>query len=384
MHATRAGCLLALALVSCGDRTIDLDRVCVRARILPIAADMITRSGRTLNAWDGWSVHQIETDGSLTMVTSLAIDLEPPYLGYLEHDPVSGRMWLIAWDHDQTTWLYQFDAAGQVEWADALDDFEHPTRGGAVLYHDDSIVLAVTVQPEGFAQSPRLVVERRNLAGDTLWTRAEIPTQDGDTVFASGQPIGVSNDALSMIVTPPLIDYGPSFPLTLDITTGTTIWSGADGHDPLRMIADDELLFVAWNTGPFWDFEQLPPYPEIDPLRTSLARITPSGEISTQAEIEWPKQWRREVEDDNLALAWMGDRVVTLVQGTEQFGVTVHNKDGTLECQGKLDVEIVSVRAPVGIKGRAQWLAEVDVPYGEPNEYGEYDYERRILLLEPL
>lgn len=390
MRETRVGCLLVLALVSCGDRVIDLDRVCVRARVLPINPDMVTRSGRTLTVWGGWSVDQIEPDGSVTTVTSLEVDLEPVfYSGHLEHDPVSGRMWLLAWGwDDEPAWLYQFDATGQVEWADELVDFEGPvTWGGSLLYHDESIVFAVTIQPPGEYQYRSLVIERRDLAGETVWTRGDIPTSDEGIPFASAELIGVSGDALSMIATPPLTDYGPSFPLTLDVATGTTIWSGAEGHDPLRMIVDDERLVLAWTEGPGFDVEQLPDQKvEIERASSSLRRTRPSGEDSTQDDVEWPKGWRTGWDDDNLALAWMGERAVTLVEGSEQFGVTVHANDGTLECQGTLDVEIDSITGwAIGIEGREQWLVNVDIGVGEPDEYGYYDeHDRRVLLLEPL
>lgn len=389
MRESGAGCLLVIALLSCGDRTIELDRVCVHARLLPIAPDMITRSGRTLTVWGPWRVGQIELDGSVTTVTSLEVDLEPVlHRGQLEHDPVSGRMWLLAWDGDETAWLYQFDAAGQVEWADELVDFAGPvTWGGSLLYHDASILFAVTIELEGEYQYPSLVIERRDLAGETLWTRGDIPTDDVGTPFASAELIGVSGDALSMIATPPLIDYGPSFPLTLDVATGTTIWSGAEGHDPLRMIVDDEQLLLAWTQGPRFDPEQLPDSKvEIERASSSLRRTTRSGEELTQDDAEWAKGWRSGWDDDNLALAWMGARAVTLVEGSEQFGVTVHAKEGTRECQGTLDVEIGRLRGKaIGIEGREQWLVGVDVGVGEADEYGYFDeYDHNVLLLEPL
>lgn len=382
MRVTRAGCILAITLVSCGDRTIEPERVCVRARLLPIAPDMITRSGRTLYGWGGWSVDQIELDGTTTTVTSLAVELSPLYRGTLEHDPVSGRMWLLAWADGESSWLYQFDAAGQVEWADELIDFAGPAGfGGSLLHHDDAIVLALTIEPMG--EVPRLVVERRDLTGAVTWTRDEIPTKDEETLFRSASLVGVSGDALGMIATPPLIDYGPSYPLTLDFATGETIWLGDEGHDPVGMIADDEHLVLAWTTGPRFDIEQVPEkYVEIERASSSLRRITPQGQQLTQDDVEWPKGWRGGWDDDDLALAYMGDRVVTLVEGSERFGVTVHAADGTLECQGIVDVEFdVAIGPGIGVVGREQWLIQVGTAV-EDDEYGAY--ERATLLLEPL
>jgi hypothetical protein len=384
MRQTQAGCVLVLALVSCGDRAIELDRVCVRTRLLPISPDTITRSGRTLSA-SGWHVGQIELDGSVTAVTSLEVDVPPLYLGRLDHDPVSGRMWVLAWAGEEPAWLYQFDAAGQVEWANELVGFAGPiVSGGSLRYHDDSIVFAVTIQTQ--SGYPSLLIERRDLAGETLWTRDDISMPDDVIPFRSAELIGVSGDALSMIATPPLIDYGPSFPLTLDVATGDTIWSGPDGHDPLRMIVDDEHLFLAWMEGPRYDPEQLPEQVEIAPASSSLSQTTPSGEQLTQDNVEWPKGWRTSWDDKDLEFAWMGERVVTLVEGSEQFGVTVHAKDGTLECQGTLDVEIDGIAsAAMGIEGREQWLLGVYVGVGEPNKSGYYDESvRSTLLLEPL
>lgn len=72
MRSAQAAAFLLIALSSCGDRVIDLERPCVRARLLPILPDMITRSGRTLTEWGLWRVDQIEPDGTVTSSRSRA------------------------------------------------------------------------------------------------------------------------------------------------------------------------------------------------------------------------------------------------------------------------------------------------------------------------
>src|SRR5690606_27671877 len=122
-------------LLSCGERTDELDEECVRARILETSPDQITRTGRTLYELSDWSIEQIEPDGSITTVMQLDVDLDIlDYQGSIEHDPESGRMWLLAWSREQLpAWLFQFDATGQVEWARELSDLGGSVTSGSLL-----------------------------------------------------------------------------------------------------------------------------------------------------------------------------------------------------------------------------------------------------------
>lgn len=241
-----------------------------------------------------------------------------------------------------------------------------------LIHHEDSIVFSMAARS---ADERTLVVERRNLAGEVLWSRIDIPSQSEGFVLARGGPIGVSGGAVAMLASPPYVDYGADYPITLDLTSGATIWSRDDNLDPLRMIVDDEQIFLAWTAGPRYDADEV----EIERSSSSLGRIGPSGEILSQSDVEWPKGWRRWPERD-VALAWMGERVVTVIEGSGRLGVTVHAKDGTLECQGLVDVEFnrIAGRAS-GIAGREQWLVPVQSgdPYTESVEFA-------TLLLEPL
>jgi hypothetical protein len=378
--------VLLVPLVGCGEQTVGIDRECVRARILEISLHQITRTGRTLSEW-AWSIGQIESDGSLTTVMQLDIDLDLlDYDGSIAHDPASGRMWLLATSYNFPAWLFQFDASGQLEWADELSDIGGAVTGGALLHHDGALVLAVGV--ETTPRNRNLVVQRRDLTGEVVWTRSDIPTPDDGTVLASGRPIGVVGDALAMIVTPPLTDYGPSYPLTLSFASGEPIWSGEDGHDPLAMIVDDERLYLGWTSGPRFDYERLPDeYVELERASSSLQVVTPGGQELVQDQVEWPKGWRR-FEDKAIALAWMGDRLISLVEGADALGVTVHDKQGELECQGKLELGPVGhvglAGWMIGIEGREQALARVAVRTGKLNEWGEHETALRVLLLEPL
>ncbi|HVI03631.1 MAG TPA: hypothetical protein VM869_33280 [Enhygromyxa sp.] len=385
VDARHAWVVVAIPLLSCGERTIDpLDRECVRARILPFSPDRITRSGRTLFELSDWSIEQIEPDGSLTTVVQLDVDLDPAsYYGAIEHDPVSGRMWLLAASrNDLPAWLFQFDAAGQVEWADELSDLGGEVNGGGLLHHEGALI--VTIGTETPPWEREVIVERRDLSGAVVWSRGDLPTPDDDSVFASANPIGVVDGVLALIATPPLIDYGPSFPLTLDFATGETIWSGADGHDPIRMAVDDERLYLAHTGGPRFDSERFPSeLIELEPATSTLEAVSPSGEVIMQDQVEWPQGWRGH-DDDEIALVRLGDRLISLVQGSEALGVTVHDRAGELECQGKLDLDIDRVGWGITLEGRAQGLAWVTVRTGEFDEYGEPERVHAMLLIEPL
>lgn len=384
MFDARHGWILVVLVIppaSCGERTIDLDRECVRVQVLEVYPDRVTRSGRTFAELSDWSIGQIEPDGSFTTVMQLDVDLDiVDYRGAIEHDPESGRMWLLAWSYDAPPWLFQFDASGQIEWADELSELGGVVTYGSLLHHDGALVIAVRVEVEW---PGTLVVERRDLAGEVVWTRGELPTPDGGNVFASAGLIGVADGALAMIATPPLIDYGPSYPLTLDFASGEPIWSGEDGHDPLALIVDDERLVLAWTSGPRFDVDQLPEQRvEIERASSSLQVVTPAGDALTQADVEWPKGWRV-YDDDRVALARMGDRLVSLVEGTGTVGVTVHDRDGELECQGTL-ADVDRLDWAIGLDGREQALAAVAVRTGELDDHGEHQTESRVLLLEPL
>jgi hypothetical protein len=378
MFAIRHGfgpIVLVVPLVSCGERTAGLGE-CVSVRVLEFSSDQITRSGRTFHDLSDWTIGQIEPDGSYTTVMQLDVDLNVvDYHGTIEHDPESGRMWLLAWSYeDLPGWLFQFDATGQVEWADELNDVGGTVVRGSLLHHDDALVVAMRVQAMG---PPSLIVERRDLAGEVVWTSGELPTPDDYGLFATAQLVGVADGAIAMVATPPLIDYGPSYPLTLDFASGIPIWtSQGDGHDPLAMAVDDQRVYLAWTSGPRFDPDQLPEKRvEIERATSSLKAVTPDGEALVQAELEWPKGWR-EFEDDEIALAWMGDRLISLVGGSSAIGVTVYDQQGELECQGKIDLDIEYLGPAIGLAGREQTVVAVALRTEQAPVPG-------MLLLEP-
>ena len=71
--------------------------VCVRARILPLDAVMVTPSGRVLRVNEqGWEVGELELDGRVTPVVTLDTEVFAGVAwAWLEHDPVSKHIYLL-------------------------------------------------------------------------------------------------------------------------------------------------------------------------------------------------------------------------------------------------------------------------------------------------
>jgi hypothetical protein len=369
-----------LTLSSCGGRTIEPESICVRARILPIDPVMVTRTGRVLEPqFDGWTVSQLEADGTLTPITTVVTTEHVFfYRARLEHDPISGRMWVLEGydsDTDQPAALYQFAADGQLEWMVELSDYERPVDASSLHYHDGSIYVALSM--EGVWPSDpsdpniiydSLLLERRDLTGAVLWSRGDYAPPNTSELFYSAALIDVSGNALAMVATPPLIDYGPSYPLTVDIETGDVLWSGSDGHDPLRMAVGDAQLYLGWVR---------PPIDE--PTSSSLSvHASSTGVQANLSTVEWPAiDWSSSWGDQYIVLGWMGTQLVSVVSSEGEHGVTIHDEDGTLLCQGALDLEFDAIGGGVGIAGRKQFVAGVRVGQDDSEESG-------LLLIEPL
>lgn len=375
-------------VASCSDRTIEPDVRCVATRIVPLDVDQITRTGRVLQfRLSGWDIGQLETDGSLTPIATFELDEPVGYASaWLEHDPETDRMWLLVGadeDLGRPTRLHQLDADGQLAWTRELTA-ERPVLGGSVLYHEDNLYLALTIDdvqpadPEDWESyiPYELVLERHDLEGNVLWTNSSLADEPSGFAFAG--LIRVIGSTLAMVATPPYIDYGPSYPATVDIETGAVLWAGAeDGHDPLRVLADGESLYLAWNEVIDRDI----------PLSGSTlsVRAPSDGSELARSDVEWRPGASPGFGGANIALGWMGERLVSVVE-TEQLvdavrsGVTVHEKDGTLVCQATLDAEFDSFSRGYSIDGREQFFVIVSRRIGDPDDY---DYERVLLIIEP-
>ncbi len=384
-----------LTLSSCGGRTNEPESICARARILPIDPFMVTPSGRVLESRaSGWAVSQLEADGTLTPVTTLETSEFAVFVrAWLEHDPSSGRMWVLEgsdWLSDKPTTLYQFDADGQLEWEIPLVDYERPVDAGSLHFHEDSLYVALTMEraapadPSEPGAPKSLVIERRDLNGAMLWSRADYGPPQTSDVLASAVLVDVAGSALSMVVTPPLIDYGPSYPLTVDIETGDVLWSGSDGHAPLRMAVSDAQLYLGWVTPRSYDPERWPEKVVLAHTSSSLSVHAPSTGAQANLEaVDWSAiDWRYPgVGRETYAMGWMGARLVSVVVAAGEHGVTVHDADGTLLCQGALDIEFDAVHRGMGIDGRSQFVAGVSVGLGDADDAEE---EHGLLLIEPL
>ncbi|MFO7563531.1 MAG: hypothetical protein R6X02_12870 [Enhygromyxa sp.] len=382
-----------LSLSSCG-KQIEPEPICARARILPIYPVMITPTGRVLAPGaEGWAVSQLEVDGTLTPIATLVTEEAFRTFAWLEHDPLSGRMWLLDRGYGDTpAWLYQFDAEGQLEWKVELSDYERPVQPGALHYHDGSIYVTLSMRgvwprdpsdPNIIHDS--LLIERRDLSGEVVWARADYQPPNTSHELSSAVLVDVSGSALSMVATPPLIDYGPSYPLTIDIETGEVLWSGSDGHDPLRMAVEDTRLYLARVRPTQYDPERLPEWVALAPASSSVSvHDSSTGAQANLSTTEWdrivwryPGDWGRQ----NMTFGWLGAQLVSLVVADGEHGITVHDKDGALLCAGTLDLDFATIGRGVGIEGRSQFVVEVSVARGGADDL---ENEHGLLLIEPL
>ena len=391
--------VLAFPLVHCSSRTIEPDVVCVQARVLLELEQepcLITPSGLTVFATGAaLTLRQLELDGTLTEVMTLPVDGWCHDFAF-EHDVASGRMWVLE-GHDRDTetpaQLRQFDASGQVEWARELSQGDRPVARGSLLHHQDALYVAMTLDwvippdPTDYENylAPTLVIERRDPSGELVWTRGDYPTPDGSSNFASAGLVNLNEAGLSMVATPPLIDYGPSYPFTIDGENGDVVWSGGEGrengHDGLWMVGDDQQLYLAWTLDPRIDPTKLPERVEIESGRSYLEVMTPTGLERAFSEVHW-SDWN----DTNVRLATMGEQILSLVDGVPGLGVAVHDKTGELACKGTLELpEGVQVDQfygrPVEIEGRDQVVVGGRRRVGDPEDYA---YESMLLLIEAL
>lgn len=376
----RACCLASLWLLpACGDPAIEVQPACASARLLDVPALAITRSGRTLDA--SWRVGQLASDGSHTPLIELDIDLViPTRFVAFEHDAQSGRMWVATWsfDADEQAWLFQFDASGQLAWSDPLDalgDIQH----ASLIHHDGALYVALRVLAQD--QVPRLRVERRDLDGEPQWVNDALLDASGEP-FAHAELRGVAAGTLAMLATPPLIDYGPSYPLTLELDSGERVWLDGAGTDSIALAPFDDALYVAWSYNAQLDVEAELHGERIElvPARSHLRASTTSGSpLAATAQVEWPEGFGATVQSLDIELAPLGDRLASLVQGNGVLGLTLHSREGELVCQSLLDVPVLGLLGPAqALEGREQVAIVVDA--AELDDVSALG----ILLLEPL
>lgn len=384
---------LACLALGCGPPAIEPLPICVSTRVLELEPCSITRSGALLfQTSEGLVVRQLDEDGTLSEFATLEVAETCEQGGTsFEHDPATGRMWLIdplGYDEDTPARLWQFDSAGHVEWERELVHEGRYSRYGSVYHHDGALFVSASLEPlvpfdpndpDDWPESNTMLVERLDLAGELVWARMDY-LDSGGTNFASGGAFSMTSGGLAMRATPPLIDYGPSFPLVISPDDGAVIWLG-EGHDPLRMITDGEHVFLAWTLRAKLDYINIgdgPPLRELAPAVSKLDIRSPTGELLGHGEVEWPG-W----VELSSALALLGDQIATIV-GTEggPVGITLHAKDGTLECKSTLELGDAYVNSATSIEGREQIVVAIERRVGEGEDgYGEY--EPALLLIGP-
>jgi hypothetical protein len=380
--------LAGIALVlGCSER--QLDPVCVTTQVVEAYPCAITPSGLMLS---GGQVIQLHEDGTTSDVATLELDLEVSRgCGSFAHDPSTGRMWLIDtnWDSELPARLHQFDATGQLEWEmELIHEGRISKYGGEVYQHEGAVYVAARLDPpdpidpnEPFLERDKLLIERLDHAGEVVWARADYLVPDEvDIHFASGEDMHMTDDGLALIATPPLIDYGPSYPLVVDEQDGAVLWSGADGEQGLHSIAKDDRVTLAWPT--FASYELGPDGlrgKEIAPAGSVLSVHSPTGEPRASSEVAWPG-W----DELYTKPAFLGDRIVTLVSTYDgPVGVTVHTRDGVLECKQILDdLGNASIEFVVGLDGREQVAVVAELVPEDPEDLESYEYV--TVLLGPL
>lgn len=349
--------------------------------MLDVPARAITRSGRTLGVGGPWQVGALAADGSHTPLVELDIDVvDVGRFVAFEHDPQSGRMWVATWsfDADQPAWLFQLDARGQREWSEPLDTLgriEH----ASLHHHEGALYVALRTRSDGAL--PNLRVERRDAAGLVQWANEALP-DPFEGLMAMAELRGVADGALVLLATPPLIDSGPSYPLTLELDSGAPRWLDGAGTDSIALAPVDDALYVAWSYDAQLDVEAELHGERIElvPARSLLRASTASGTaLATAAPVEWPAGFGADVPALDIELAPLGEHLASLVLGAGRLGLTLHSREGELACQGELDVPVLGLLgAAQAIEGREQVAIVVDTT--ELDDVSALG----ILLLEPL
>ncbi|NVB43325.1 hypothetical protein G6O69_36205 [Pseudenhygromyxa sp. WMMC2535] len=281
-------------------------------------------------------------------------------------------MWLLE-GHDELSdapaSLARYDAEAQLEWRLELDSSGQAVDASSLLYHEGALYLALRTRDD----SGQLILERRALSGATTWTRSDYAPPATSSALRSARLIGVSGSTLAMVATPPLTDYGPSYPLSVDIETGAVQWSGEDGHDPLTMTVGDAHVYLGWVR---------PPTVELADTTSSLSLHAPSsGAQISLGELSWPElDWNSSSQDPrSLVSGWMGAQLVTILASAGAHGYAIHDVDGERQCQGSFALEFVALQAAVGIEGRSQLVAQVSVTLDDEGDVAE----RGLLVIEP-
>jgi hypothetical protein len=390
-------CLVSISLVvGCGPPEIEVEPICVSTRVLELNPCWVTRSGALLlQTPEGLVVRQLHEDGTLSELATLEVDGTCEWGTPFEHDPATGRMWLIvpgAFNEPPPGRLLQFDSTGHVEWERELVHEGRNSRYGWVYHHDGALFVSLSLEPlvpfdpqdpDDWPESPTLLVEQLDLAGELVWARMDYylePDAGEPYFYASGAVLGMTSGGLAMRATPPLFDSGPSFPLVISPDDGAVLWTG-EGHEHLGVATDGENLFASWTLGSRLDFENQgngTPRTELEPARSLLDIRSPTGELLGHGEAEWPG-WG----DLSSSSALLGDQIATIVGPSSggPSGIALHAKDGTLECKGMLELGDAKLGYATSIEGREQVVAYIARGVGEEGEYGYAEYEPALLLL---
>jgi hypothetical protein len=396
-------CSVSIAwALGCGPPTIEVNPICVSTRVLELDPCWVTHSGALLlQTPEGLVVRQLHEDGTHDELATLEVGETCEWGTAFEHDPTTGRMWLIVpgpYGEDIPGRLVQLDSTGHVEWERELVHEGRASRRGWVYHHEGALFVSMSLaplvpfdpaDPDDWPEPNMLSFERIDLAGELVWARTDYFTPESpDLHFASGGAIGMTSGGLAVLATPPLIDDGPSFPSVISPDDGAVIWAGEEGHEHLHGSTDGQDLLLTWTRAARLDWmnpgDGSTPLRELEPARSLLDVRSPTGEVLGHGEVEWPG-WT----ELSSSSAPLGDQLATIV-GTRdggnddggRTGITLHAKDGTLECKGTLELGDVSVGYATNIEGREQVVAFIERRVGE-DENGYGVYEPALLLVGP-
>ena len=370
---------------------------------------MVTRTGLVLSKGENWRVARLESDGTLTPLVELETETFPySAWGWLEHDPVSGRLWLLTTEFDHgldvavPSRLYHYDASGALEWMTELEGYVRPVVGTNLHFDaaEGALYLAMSLdagppeEPDYPWGVPRtLVLERRDEAGAVVWARSDYENSDGE--LSSARLVGISDGALVMIATPPLIDWGPSYPLSVDPETGASLWTDGEGSEDIRIAVSDTRAYVSTVYSARFDIERPDPV-QLEPARSALSvHVPPTGVELAREQLEWvPLQWRpHSGHGESIAFGRMGSRVVSVLDTAHASGIAVYDSEGTALCQSELDasdiaglewapgLQILRVGFGVGIEGGERFVTTATLGVYEENE--ESERHHGLLIVEP-